>query len=900
MSFSSWFRRQRLTSPSATFPTMSSRRCGRGPATLGRRRQSQRPFHLELLEDRQLLSGDLGAALVADIVPGIASSRPEYLANVNDTLYFAATDASGDAGLWTSDGTTAGTRLIQGGLGGAPGDFTSFNGAIYFSSIGLWKTDGTAAGTLRLNTMYASNLTTVGDTLFLSGAEWDVRKGIELWKSDGTAAGTKLVKDIYTGTSKDGGRTCLRNCSAPNDSSPEWLTELNGKLLFTATDAKNGRELWVSDGTSRGTRLVKDIVPGGASSNPQHLVQFGERVFFGAAGGLWATNGTKDGTVLVKALAESPSYLAEVGDSLYFSSGWQLWKSDGITAGVVEDLGFGAENLTNVNGRLYFTGSDGVHGEELWQHDTASGVTEMVMDIYPGSAGSSPMDLTAMSDKLYFAATDPAHGRELWDPPAVEPEDVDLAAGEDDFLLVTSYDTDSVLRYDAQSGQFVDEFVPKFSGGMNRPYGAIFGPDGNLYVTSGQFGPPGQLQAVLRYDGQSGAFIDAFAGVGELENPRGLIFGPDGDLYVADHSGGTPAGRVLRFDGITGEYEGDFVPAGEDGPNRPQGLFFGPRVKNGPGADGSGKLDLYVGSAATHSIRRYDGQTGEYLGEFVSSGSSGIGHPTGMTLGPDGNLYVANLSLGASHNAVFRYQGPGGKIPGAFIDEFVPVGSGELQTPFGVLFGPDGNGDGKQDLYVTSAQINLQSYVAYHDTSSVKRYDGVTGAFIDTFVGLGSGGLDNPSLITFTRTDPTTLAYTADSLIAVAMPSEPVTETLGANQPQPLLSDSIALSRADGVETSALTEINSGATHLSGTTPSRASEQTIWGDTYAAGGTAVVGRATVEDFDNTSVGVPLPPWQWETLDVDDVDALLASDDNLIDMESLELLAIALAGNPLAL
>ena len=141
--------------------------------------------------------------------------------------------------------------------------------------------------------------------------------------------------------------------------------------------------------------------------------------------------------------------------------------------------------------------------------------------------------------------------------------------GQDDLpgdLVVLSWDTWNVLRYDATTGDFIDEMVPKLDGGMNKPYGVVFGPDGNLYVTAGQFAGPGQIQAVLRYDGSTGAFIDEFAGEGELVDPRGLIFGPDGDLYVADNSGGSPGGRVLRFDGQTGEYQGDFVSPGVDRP----------------------------------------------------------------------------------------------------------------------------------------------------------------------------------------------------------------------------------------------------------------------------------------------------------------------------------------------
>ena len=64
-------------------------------------------------------------------------------------------------------------------------------------------------------------------------------------------------------------------------------------------------------------------------------------------------------------------------------------------------------------------------------------------------------------------------------------------------LLVTSWNTNSVLRYDGATGALVGTFVASGSGGLNRPHSATFGPDGNLYVTSFA------NDRVLRYDGQS-------------------------------------------------------------------------------------------------------------------------------------------------------------------------------------------------------------------------------------------------------------------------------------------------------------------------------------------------------------------------------------------------------------
>ena len=69
-------------------------------------------------------------------------------------------------------------------------------------------------------------------------------QGNELWKTDGTIEGTKLVRDIRSGSAS---------------SNPFYLTNVNGTLFFSANDGINGIELWKSDGTELGTVLVKDL-----------------------------------------------------------------------------------------------------------------------------------------------------------------------------------------------------------------------------------------------------------------------------------------------------------------------------------------------------------------------------------------------------------------------------------------------------------------------------------------------------------------------------------------------------------------------------------------------------------------------------------------------------------------
>ena len=70
--------------------------------------------------------------------------------------------------------------------------------------------------------------------------------------------------------------------------------------------------------------------------------------------------------------------------------------------------------LTNVNGTLYFTANDGVHGWELWKSDGTEAGTVMVKDIRPGSDEYGVYDLTAVNGTLFFEANDGVHGWELW------------------------------------------------------------------------------------------------------------------------------------------------------------------------------------------------------------------------------------------------------------------------------------------------------------------------------------------------------------------------------------------------------------------------------------------------------------------------------------------------------
>jgi len=102
-----------------------------------------------------------------------------------------------------------------------------------------------------------------------------------------------LVKDIYPGSF---------------GSYLGFVTALGNTLFFWANDGVNGYGLWKSDGTTAGTVLVADISFG--DSFPGNLTAVGNTLFFQAYDGvngyeLWKSDGTAAGTVLVKDIRSS-------------------------------------------------------------------------------------------------------------------------------------------------------------------------------------------------------------------------------------------------------------------------------------------------------------------------------------------------------------------------------------------------------------------------------------------------------------------------------------------------------------------------------------------------------------------------------------------------------------------
>jgi DNA-binding beta-propeller fold protein YncE len=222
---------------------------------------------------------------------------------------------------------------------------------------------------------------------------------------------------------------------------------------------------------------------------------------------------------------------------------------------------------------------------------------------------------------------------------------------EGDDLFVGNFSTSqgkshgSLLRYDLDSGALLSNDKAKgFKNHDFHPRGVVFGPDGMLYAASPVSMKTGLGGAVLRFDA-NGSFSDVLfedaGGFGQLNRPEGIVFGPDGNLYVTSFRA-APGDKdgVRVYDPSTGDFirQIDYY---DDPVNdvrvSAQAILFGPDGK------------LYTPMLQTGEVRAYDVSTDDYT-TFIAGGTDLI-NPFFMTFGGTNPSTLAYEGAGAGLGA---------------------------------------------------------------------------------------------------------------------------------------------------------------------------------------------------------------------------------------------------------
>jgi len=212
------------------------------------------------------------------------------------------------------------------------------------------------------------------------------------------------------------------------------------------------------------------------------------------------------------------------------------------------------------------------------------------------------------------------------------------------------------------------------------------------------------MNAIARYRADTLAFVDYFIQVPGNPGITGIAFGPDGDVYL----GGYNTHSVMRFDGNSGAAKGTAVaPRAAGLAGIDNGLIFGPDGK------------LYIPGFDSHSVARFDPASGT-TEVFIPSRRGGLSRTRGILFEPGGEGILVSSE---GSRQILRYR-----RDGSFDRVFASFNFG----PNGIDYGPNG------ELLVTG-----------YGGDRVERLDPRTGAVLGTLVPTQDGGLSGATFLTY-------------------------------------------------------------------------------------------------------------------------------------------------------
>jgi ELWxxDGT repeat protein len=360
------------------------------------------------------------------------------LATASRLFFTAYSSATGHVDVFATDGTDAGTVDVK----APPSDTAGFDGsATRFFALGttgyfttattaagerLYQSSGGAAATVTEIPPPSASYTgapTIGSNVAVANGvahlllQWQNGSdyACEIWSTDGTALATTRLYAMPVSTSR-----CSGIWSA---GAYEYFFVGSSLMRFQAVSAP---------------AVVQTL---GAASPTASVVAVGSELFFetstavsasSTAYDLWKSDGTADGTVVVKNvdsgfLAYPAAYLTPLDGELFYSNRKSLWKTDGTALGTVDvaDMptssygGVGAINYVYAIGsKLYFQANTDTLGGEPWVSDGTTLGTVLLGDLRPGTPGSRPAhygpDFQPFNSLVVFGTNDGVLGPTLW------------------------------------------------------------------------------------------------------------------------------------------------------------------------------------------------------------------------------------------------------------------------------------------------------------------------------------------------------------------------------------------------------------------------------------------------------------------------------------------------------
>lgn len=308
----------------------------------------------------------------------------------------------------------------------------------------LWKTDGTDIGTVLVKdiNLGLANSEINGPGIELNGELFftadDGIHGKELWKTDGTAVGTVMIYDLdpIGGSSFSGSKRIKSGNNLfflAHVSSANYLCKTNGTVgnadtlykmswwdreiipygvdkILTSSEGK----IIMSDGTYNGTNVVYDVnnitTPPSCSSfyDILGLQLIGNDLFFARnssqCGGVWKYNISTGIPSLISLLSSGVAFydnllgttsngviynLQDPGSNYYK---WLFVNNSTSNGPYIFNPNAGATapfSAFSMGNYCYFTGDDGIHGDELWKTDGTLQGTELVKDFTLGAGSTS-------------------------------------------------------------------------------------------------------------------------------------------------------------------------------------------------------------------------------------------------------------------------------------------------------------------------------------------------------------------------------------------------------------------------------------------------------------------------------------------------------------------------------